>query len=176
MKISKLYILGAALALSLAGALAASAAGYFTPGLPAVTAANIASTFQIPVDTEYAQGRAPQTAYVTAGSLKTYSNGGAIATGTASSGAATVAGERVVVTTEALTTAAGATYTLTLTNTSVAAASLVLCSVGLGSSTTGSPIMSTITPAAGSVVIKVMNNHASAAFNGTLTIGCRTSS
>jgi len=91
-------------------------------------------------------------------------------TATASSGAATDAHVAGQITTESLSTAAGASYTLTITDPLVQADSVVLASVALGSSTTGTPMVFTITPAAGSVVIKIYNNHASAAFNGTLVV------
>jgi hypothetical protein len=91
-------------------------------------------------------------------------------TGTSSSNAVTINGVRGTITTEALTTAAAATFTETLTNSSITAASQVFVTVGLGTSSTGVPVLTTVTPAAGSVVIIIQNNHASAAFNGTLKI------
>jgi hypothetical protein len=92
-------------------------------------------------------------------------------TATATAGAATLnAAGSGVVTSEALTTAAAATYTLTLTNDMIAAGDVVLASVKYGTSTTGSPVVTQVTPAAGSVVIIVQNIAASAAVNGTLKI------
>ena len=91
-------------------------------------------------------------------------------TATAASGAATLNKMAGVVTSEALTTAAGATYTLTLTNSSVAAADQVFASVNLGAGTGGMPTVCQVTPAAGSVVIVVQNVHASAAFNAAIKI------
>ena len=88
----------------------------------------------------------------------------------ATAGAATLNKMSGVVTTEALTTVAGAVYTLTLTNSDIAATDIVLAVVALGTATTGMPTITTITPGAGSVVIKVQNIHASAALNGTLVI------
>lgn len=75
-----------------------------------------------------------------------------------------------VVTSEALTTAAGATYTLTITNSDIAAADQVFASVSLGTATTGMPAVATVAPGAGSVVIVVQNIHASAALNGTIKV------
>ena len=89
-------------------------------------------------------------------------------TAAATSGAATLNKMSGVITTEALTTAAGATYTLTLTNSDIAATDLVFASIGNGTNTAGAPALTLITPGAGSVVIKVQNVHASAALNGTL--------
>jgi hypothetical protein len=91
-------------------------------------------------------------------------------TATAVAGAATLSKFSGVVTSEALTTAAGATYTLTLTNTQIATADLVFASVALGTATTGNPVITTIKPASGSVVIVIQNIHASAALNGTLKV------
>lgn len=91
-------------------------------------------------------------------------------TGTAASNAATTRGRRVQITSEALTTAAAATYTLTLTNSEVKADSMVLCTVKNGTNTQGVPVITKITPAAGTVAVIVQNNHASEALNGTLVI------
>lgn len=88
------------------------------------------------------------------------------ATGTAA--ASTLANKCGKITTESLTTAAGATFTETITNTAVAAADICLASVS--TTGTGSPAITRITPAAGSLVILVQNVHASAAFNNTLVI------
>ena len=75
-----------------------------------------------------------------------------------------------VITSESVTTAAGAVYTLTLTSNLVLAGSAVFASVCYGTSTTGSPAVMMVTPAAGSVVIKIQNIHASAALNGTIKV------
>lgn len=91
-------------------------------------------------------------------------------TASATAGAATLDKSSGKITSESLTTAAGATYTLTLTDSQIAAADLVFASVALGSATTGMPTITTIKPAAGSVVIIVQNIHASAALNGTIVI------
>lgn len=87
---------------------------------------------------------------------------------TGAAGAATLNASSGTITTESLSTAAGATFTETLTNSFVAAADLVFATVSTAG--TGSPVMCEITPAAGSVVITIMNNHASAAFNAALVI------
>lgn len=85
-------------------------------------------------------------------------------------GAATLNKDAGVVTTEALVTAAGAVYTLTLTNSEIAAADQVFASVQNGSNTTGMPCVTRVTPGAGSVVIEIQNIAAAAALNGTLKI------
>ena len=96
---------------------------------------------------------------------------GARASADATAGAATVNAQRGYVTSEALTTAAGSAYTLTLTNSRVAAASQVVATVEDGTNTQGIPMVGTVkVTAAGTVVIKVYNMHASQAFNGTILI------
>jgi hypothetical protein len=91
--------------------------------------------------------------------------------GTATSGAVTVTGKVGKITSESLTTAKDAAYTLTMTNTDIVAGDIVLASVALGDSTTGVPVLGTIKPAAGSCVFLVHNKDTgSAAFNGTIVI------
>ena len=95
-------------------------------------------------------------------------------TATASGGAVTLnAAGSGVITTESLSSAAGSPYTLTLTNNMVAAADVVLATVQNGTNTGGDPHIMAVTPAAGSVVIRVGNDTAavSSALNGTLKIG-----
>jgi hypothetical protein len=92
-------------------------------------------------------------------------------TATAASGAATLNKASGVITTESLSTAAGSSYTLTLTNNQVAAADQPFVSVWLGTATAGTPVVTVTKPQAGSLVISVKNIDASAAFNGTLKIG-----
>lgn len=87
---------------------------------------------------------------------------------TGAAGAATLNSASGVITTESLTTAAGAVHTLTLTNSYIAAADVVL--VQVSTTGNGTPVVSEVTPAAGSVVITVQNIHASAAFSAALKV------
>lgn len=96
--------------------------------------------------------------------------GGGAGAATASSGAATLNEPSGIITSEALTTAAGNAYTLTLTNSTITPSSMVFVSVGNGSNTQGQPTIETVTPASGSVVIIVRNRHSSQALNGTIKI------
>ena len=89
---------------------------------------------------------------------------------TATGGAATANGSAGKITSEALTTAAAAAYTLTLTNSVIAAGDIVFASVANGTNTQGIVGVGRVTPGAGSVVITIRNLHASQAFNGTLVI------
>ncbi len=91
-------------------------------------------------------------------------------TATATSGAATLSKAAGVVTSESLTTAALGYYTLTITNTVVAATDLVFASVSNGTNTGGTPAVTTVTPASGSVVVVVENTAAATAFNGTIKV------
>lgn len=91
-------------------------------------------------------------------------------TATATAGAATLNKNAGVITSESLTTASGAEWTLTLTNSTIAAADQVYASVQNGTNTTAMPYITTVAPAAGSVVIKVRNGHASVALNGTVKV------
>lgn len=101
-----------------------------------------------------------------------YNMAGTSASGTASAttGAATLNKIKGKITSEALTTAAAADYTLTLTNSEIAAADLVLVSVANGTNTTEGLAVNRVQPAAGSAVIHIRNTHASAALNGTIVI------
>lgn len=90
---------------------------------------------------------------------------------TAAAGAATLNTAAGKVTSEALTTAQNALYTLTLTNSRIAAADIVLATLANGTNTQGTPVIVRVTPAAGSVVIVVKNMHdAAQALNGTIVI------
>lgn len=89
--------------------------------------------------------------------------------------AATANGASVVITTEALSTAAGSVFTYTLTNSAINVNSNVLVTVSYGTATAGVLVVQKVVPAAGSVAITVLNvgatSPAGAAINGTLKIG-----
>ena len=90
-------------------------------------------------------------------------------TATASAGAATCSYLAGTITTEALTTAAAAEYTLTLTNSKIAAGDLVFASADAASSA-GTPAIGGCTVSAGQVVITVSNVHAADAFDAAIKI------
>ena len=90
--------------------------------------------------------------------------------GAAVSGAISIDGFRLKITSEALTTAAAATYTLTVTNPRIQASSTILGSVKYGTSTQGEPVVGLITPADGSAVIEIANRAAADALDGTIVI------
>lgn len=91
-------------------------------------------------------------------------------TAAATAGAATLNRNAGKVTSEAVTTAAGADYVLTLTNTKIAAADHIFVSVANGTNTTEGLAVNRVQPAAGSAVIRIRNTHASSALNGTIVI------
>ena len=95
-----------------------------------------------------------------------------VTTGTATStaGAATINAQTGVITTEALTTAAAATYTMTLTNSYIKAGSVVQVSLGKGTATAGFPVVTWVTTSASTATIIIQNVAAAAALNGTITI------
>lgn len=93
-----------------------------------------------------------------------------IGTASATAGAATCNAQHGIITSEALTTAAGADYTLTLTNNFIGTGSNVIAQAANGTNSTSFVLAHGILPAAGSCTIKVRNMHASAALNGTVKI------
>lgn len=92
-----------------------------------------------------------------------------IATATATAGAATCNAYVGQITSEALTTAAAAEYTLTLTNDKIAAGDIVLASVDPGSSA-GTPGIGGCKVTANTVIITVTNLHAANAFDAAIAV------
>ena len=85
---------------------------------------------------------------------------------------ATCVGVRFAASYTGLTTAAGVTSAAqTVTNTSVTAASMIVCQVN-GYAGTGNPLATNVIPGAGSFTYQVQNTHASAALNATVTTDC----
>ena len=92
-------------------------------------------------------------------------------TSTSAAGAVTLNTKAGVITTEAITTASQSQYTLTITNSTVAATDLVFVSVANGSNTTGIPCVANVTPTAGVLTIKIANaSTTTSPFSGTLKI------
>lgn len=148
----------------------ALAAGVYTNGFPVATVP-LTGNERIPADTQLPNGVSPQTEAISVSTLKNYMFGNtASGTATATAGAATLNAGRGVVTSESLSTAAGAVYTLTLTNSVVTANSNIQAMAQFGTSTTGQPVVATATAAAGSVVFKVQNISGAEALNGTIKV------
>lgn len=124
----------------------------------------------LPVDTEQGQGEQPQTVAATAFQIAALSAALAVNVATSTAGAATLNTKSGRVTTEALTTAAGATYSFTLTNSLITAAGPApQVSVVDGSNTGGQLQLTSVTNAAGSSTF-VFTNTGTSALNGTLVI------
>jgi hypothetical protein len=92
--------------------------------------------------------------------------------GTSSGGAVTINKLRGKIVTESQSAAAGSTYTVVLTNSTILAVDFVVANVAKNASTdTGTPtVVKTDTSTTGACTITVKNTHASAAFNGAHVI------
>lgn len=85
---------------------------------------------------------------------------------------ATCVGLRIAASYTGLTTAAGVTSALqTVTDTSVTAASQIICQPNLYAGT-GNPVAVNVIPGAGSFTYQIQNTHASAALNATVVTEC----
>lgn len=83
-------------------------------------------------------------------------------------------GTRGSVVTGTLTTAAATNATYVINNSTVNAASIVMCDLMAYSGTlvtNGYPMVMVCTPGAGTITVNITNVHPSNALNGTLTIG-----
>lgn len=74
-----------------------------------------------------------------------------------------------IITTTSLSTAAGATQAVTLTNSRVAAGDMVQCTVDPGTST-GTPTCANAKVTAGTVVFTIQNIHSATALNNTVNV------
>lgn len=104
-------------------------------------------------------------------------SGGQASLTTTATGATTTLNSRAgVVTTEAMTISVTGSYTLTITNSFIAATDLVFASVQNGTNTAGQPTIGAVTPASGTLAIKVLNGTLSggAALSGTLKLSFQT--
>jgi hypothetical protein len=90
-------------------------------------------------------------------------------TGVCVANAVTINKNSGVFTTEALTTAGGASQAIALTNSVITTASVLVCQWNGGSNTTAN-ITIVAVPAAGGATITIVNNTAATALNGTLII------
>ncbi len=95
---------------------------------------------------------------------------GDVGTGTCTTNAVTINKMAGVITTESLTTASAASQDITLTNSKIASGDLVLVSVMGGTNTTKAVTLEVV-PGTGSAVIKLTNNRAVTALDGTVKIG-----
>lgn len=91
------------------------------------------------------------------------------ANGTEAANAVTASAQSGIITTSALTTAAGASYTITWTNTFLSPTSSIHLMLGGGTNTVKNITMQA-SPGAGSSTVVIYNNDPAAALNGTLLI------
>jgi hypothetical protein len=91
-------------------------------------------------------------------------------TASATAGAATLHQLSGSVTSEALSTAAGANYVLTITDNKVAAVDQVFAVISGGTNSAGTPVLMRVVPGNGSIVVTVTNIHATLALSGTLRV------
>ena len=148
-----------------------TAASRLVPGATSFSLRNNANSADNLIITDAGAATVRAGLTVTAGGLTITAGSFTTETGTASatSGAATLSKTSGVITSEALTTAAGSQYTLTLTNTVIATTSRVFAAVDNGTNTRDDLVIQRVTPGSGSCVIIVKNTHASA-LNGTIKI------
>lgn len=147
-------------------------------GGSAVTYTNVGSSALVPLETQASGGAPPQTVAATAFQIACYAMGLIANQATSTVHAATLNTEEGFITTESLSTAAGATYTFTLTNSLISTANTPpspapQVQVHGITNTGGTPQITSVTNGVGSTVI-VITNIGSTAFNGTLAIGFHT--
>lgn len=94
---------------------------------------------------------------------------GSVTANSGNSYAVTANNMGVLVTTDSLSTAAGSSRAITITDSKVTTSSLIDANWAGGTDTTGTPIIKAV-PGSGSITLTILNNHASAAFNGTFII------
>lgn len=102
----------------------------------------------------------------TAGTIKNMTK----ANGTEAANAVTANGQAGVITTSALTTAGGASYAITWTNSFVATGSTILLSL-MGGTNTVKPITLQAAAGNGTSTLTIYNNTAATALDGTIIIG-----
>ncbi len=105
----------------------------------------------------------------------TFSGAGQIilakANGTEAANAVTASGNAGVITTSSLTTAGGATYAITWTNTKITATSVIGLTIQGGSNNATNNITFTCVVGSGTATLTIFNNTAATSLNGTLLIG-----
>ncbi len=163
---------------------AAYAAGLYTNGMPTVGAVTVNGTAQtvpsgvvsqitsrmlIPVDTQLANGQAPQTVAATQFDVASLASQIAANTATSTTHAATLNTLAGTVTTESLSTAAGSTYTFTLTNSNITSSSVPMVSFRPKTAISSQVQLVSITSGSGTVDF-VFKNVGTSAWNGTFVL------
>lgn len=93
------------------------------------------------------------------------------ANGTEAANAVTASGNAGVITTSSLTTAGGATYAITWTNTHISATSVIGLTIQGGTNNATQNITFTCVPGSGTATLTIYNNTAATSLNGTILIG-----
>jgi hypothetical protein len=110
---------------------------------------------------------------VSKAAVNTFSGVGSIilpkVNGTEATNAVTASGVAGVITTSSLTTAGGASYAITWTNTVMTSTSVVLLTIAGGTNTTENITLKVI-PGSGTATLTIYNNTAATALNGTIFI------
>lgn len=88
-----------------------------------------------------------------------------------SANAVTASGNAGFITTSSLTTAGGANYAITWTNTKITSTSVIHLSIQGGSNNATQNITFTCVPGSGTATLTIFNNTAATALNGTIIIG-----
>ena len=89
---------------------------------------------------------------------------------TAVNGAATMNQDAGIITTDALITAAQASYTLTIGCQGAGSSSVVHASLANGTNTQGIPVLALVKAGGDAIVCTIFNLHATQALNGTLQV------
>lgn len=169
----------AGLALLVASDVHARAAGYTTNGLPTIPNTTAGASYGnllggelVATDTGLASGANPQSVAASAAQIALIAAGAtqntATATGTGGTSTVTLSTQSGTITSGAITTAAGATHVMTVTDTVATAANPVYVNCQNLAATTGRLRVVSVVPAAGSFVLTLINNT-TAAINGTVT-------
>ena len=154
----------------------AQASGFWTNGLTASLGPRGTELFpadvQTPGSTNGAAGT-PLSVAIQAAQIAGLAVAQAANTGSTSSHAVTINKATMAITTESLSTAVGATETITVTDSFVTATSNVACSdlQKVSDVTAARFAVTSVTPASGSFVIAFYNNGTAAA-SGTYAFGC----
>jgi len=149
-----------------------------TDGLPVFSPAIATGQEKAAFDTYLTQGQQPQSAAISLAGLCYLATSGQGTALTAVSGAVTVATTKSIITTDKLTLAPGATYTLTVTDSSATVNSRFYITLVDGTNTTELPLFEknsaayivSVTPASGSIVVVIGNAHPTNNLNGTVVL------
>lgn len=137
---------------------------------PVVGYTNLSASSLLPLDTEIVSGRPQQSVAVSPFAVASFFAECFANQATSTVHAATLNTVAGYILTEALTTAAGSTYTFTLTNSLLVAGAVApQVTVHSGTNTAGGFQLTSVVNATGSTVISILNTG-TAAFNGTLVL------